>query len=263
MSDSTRREVTLKVRRYKKWATTAVVLTVIGALAGCGTTQPPSPKTNATTTSTQPTGSQTAQRPVYDVDTNGTTFHIHPGQVTYNRAAEMIHVVMTNRGVVWNPIPKMKLAISEQTTTRNHPLQPFSIYLNTSNDRTLTTVNSTKLLSLPLREQTSIGTVFEVLSDLFSAGDFVIYTVDLQLVGTVQPLSSEMYALNLNTDHSDKITSYHSDSGNLFSIVVSGEDVYYKQVLENGSETIHEYRLITDKSKQVISLPSGLKWISL
>ena len=79
-----------------------------------GTT--PANNTSMTTVNSTTANNQTIKlRSVYNVETNGTTYQIHPGQVNYNPAAQMIHVTMTNKGVVWNPIPQMKLAISNQT----------------------------------------------------------------------------------------------------------------------------------------------------
>ena len=91
----------------------------------------------------------------------------------------------------------------------------------------------------------------------------MIYSVDLRIVGANQPTSSELYALNLNNNTSSKVTSYTDVSGNQFSIAISGSNVYYKQMLVNGPETIHEYILTTGVSKQVTWAPAGLKWVSI
>ncbi|MDP9727914.1 hypothetical protein [Alicyclobacillus tolerans] len=287
------------MKRYKKWTTAGIALTIVGLLTGCGTgggvSSGSTPSKNITnTTSTNNTSASTALnntatsisstsnasnnstitgntvstanqeditvRSMYAVVTNGKTYQVYPGRITYDPELNLIHLVVTKQGVVWNPIPQMS---GNPNSLMSHPIQPYSLYLNKTNSPSLSTANSKLVYTLPISKIVNGKTLYVYLTHLFNAGGSVIYSINLRGSGMPQPMSSELYVLNLTTNQSVKITSFHATGGDTFSISISDNNIFYKQANAGGSTDMYQYSLSSGSSKRIAWAPNGLTWTNL
>lgn len=243
-----------------------LVCSVIYA-TGCGTTL----NTTKQPLPNQTSGADVAKTPffsAYEVKTNGQTYEIYPGQTTDHAVQQMIQVVNTPYGAVWNPIPAMSSPVNDNMKADVHPTAPFTLYLSNTSSNTLDTATSKPLFSLPLTvSQGNEKNLHVFLRGLYNSGNFVFCNEDVRSTKSFEPVFSQLTSLDLRTHKVRNITQFHTNGGTHFYFAVVGNTLYYKQTTGNAHakyvSKYHKVNLDTGSTKSLLTPPNHLKWQEL
>lgn len=204
---------------------------------------------------------------IYIVKTNGQSYKYIFGKIQYNSDVNLIHMVKTPFGLVWNPIPKMYPALDGTFSLNRYPIEPFSLYLSPLSAHVLSINHARKIISLPLKHSGINGKLYVYLEQLFSEKNWVIYSDSLRLPGAPQPFISELNIVNLLKPKIIRVTYYHSTGGDSFSIAISNHFLYYEQLIPNAygiyKKVTRAYNFDSMKTIKLRVLPNDLKWIAM
>lgn len=187
---------------------------------------------------------------------NGENFNI---PLSNQATKKYNYIATTNKGVVWVPAPEMSLIKGTENNPVYTPDKPFILYFNNESEKNLTTQNSKKLLSLPLKD----GEAKIVITSLMGSGDSVIYHTSSSFDSGNQPLKETVWVMKVDDPSSNKaIFDFNSTGGSLYSYGLNEQHNLYiglSQLPDGASGSYTEEVKLYDIQKNKLELVTEFK----